>query len=81
MFGRAERVRKDELFAEGSPMESGAFAVGKLSLGYRYDFAKWRRSVWGVGGLASVYGLPAALRPAYGRAPVSFMLFLRAKLV
>jgi hypothetical protein len=81
VFGRAERVAKDELFAEGEPLENGAFTVGKLSLGYRYDFAKVRRVRWGVGGLASVYALPAALRPAYGRAPVSFMLFVRAKLV
>jgi hypothetical protein len=81
VFGRAERVRKDELFSEGTLLENGAFAVGKLSLGYRYDFSKWKHSVWGVGGLASVYALPAALRPAYGRAPVSFMLFVRAKLV
>lgn len=75
VFGRAERVEKDELIPGGD-----ARAVGKLSLGYRFDFAAWKRSRFGVGGLASVYALPAALRPAYGRAPVSFMLFLRAKL-
>ncbi len=81
VFGRAERVVKDELFAEGEPLEGQAFAVGKLSLGYRYDFARWKRGRFGLGGVASVYALPAALRPAYGRAPVSFMLFLRAKLI
>ena len=81
VFGRAERVEKDELFAEGEPLEGAAFLVGKLSLGYRYDFAKQKHGRWGVGGLVSVYALPAALRPAYGRAPVSFMIFARAKLI
>lgn len=81
MFGRAERVEKNELFAHGTPFEDAVFAVGKLSLGYRCDFARWRRSQWGVGGVASAYALPAALRGAYGRAPVSFMLFVRAKLI
>lgn len=80
LFGRAERVEKDELFEHGGPLGNRAFSVGKLSLGYRYDLAKWRRSRWGAGLLGSVYALPAALRPAYGRMPVSLMLFLRAKL-
>ncbi len=80
VFGRAERVEKDELFEEGAPLHADAFAVGKLTLGYRYDFARWKRSVWGAGAAASAYVLPAALRPAYGREPVSFMLFVRARL-
>lgn len=79
VFGRVERVEKDELFERGELLEGRIFAIGKLSLGYRYDFARWRRSVWGAGAVGSVYALPAPLRPAYGRAPVSFMLFLRAK--
>lgn len=81
VFGRAERVEKNELFAHGDPLHDGVFTVGKLSLGYRFDFARVKHGRWGVGALASAYALPAALRPAYGRAPVSFMLFVRAKLV
>ena len=81
VFGRAERVEKGELFAHSDPLDEGVFTTGKLTLGYRYDFARVRHGQWGLGALASVYALPAALRPAYGRAPVSFMIFIRAKLV
>lgn len=80
VFARAERVEKDELAAPGEPLHGSVFVVGKISVGYRRDFARRKRSLWGVGGLASVYATPSALRPAYGRAPVSIMLFVRAKL-
>lgn len=81
VFGRAERVEKNELFAHGTPLEDAVFTVGKMSLGYRYDFARAKHGRWGVGAVASAYALPASLRPAYGRAPLSFMLFVRAKLI
>jgi hypothetical protein len=79
VFARAERVAKDELFAPGDP-RNAVFTVNQLSLGYVYDFARWKRSRWGVGGVGTVYPLPAGLRQAYGPTPGSFMLFLRAKL-
>ena len=81
VFARAERVSKDELFAPGDPLEGRAFGVGKATLGYIYDFARWGRTQWGVGGLGSVNVVPSALRPAYGRLPLSYMLFARVKLL
>ena len=80
VFGRAERVAKDELFDAG-PLSGSVFTVGKISLGYVYDFARWKRSQWGVGGVGSVIVIPQALKSAYGSAPTSFMLFVRAKLI
>ncbi|MFI5347427.1 MAG: hypothetical protein ACHQ51_13720 [Elusimicrobiota bacterium] len=80
VFGRAERVDKDELVDAG-PLAGSAFTVGKVSVGYIYDFADWRHSRWGVGGVGSVIVVPAALKPAYGSAPGSFMLFVRAKII
>lgn len=80
ILGRAENVEKDELFREGDPLEHRKFTVTKLSLGYLYDFPKLGPVRLGVGGIGSVHLLPGALEPAYGDTPLSFMLFLRAKL-
>jgi hypothetical protein len=80
IFGRAERVTKDELFPEGDPLHGRAFTVNKVSLGYIYDFPKWHQMQWGLGGVGSASILPDSLTPAYGDTPLSFMLFVRVKL-
>jgi hypothetical protein len=80
VFARAEKVDKDELFAEGDPLEGQRFNVNKITLGYIYDFAKWQHAKFGVGGMGSVYLLPASLTPAYGETPLAFSLFVRVKL-
>jgi len=80
VFARAERVGKDELFDSG-PLNGSAFTVGKVSLGYIYEFARWKHSSWGVGGVGGLGILPSALKPAYGSAPASMMLFARVKLI
>lgn len=79
VFGRAERVSKDELFPEGDPLHGTAFTVNKVSLGYIYDFPKWHELQWGLGGVGSVSILPGELTPTYGDTPLSFMLFARVK--
>ncbi len=76
IFGRAERVEKNDLLPTGETL-----AVYKLSLGYLHDFLRWEHSQWGLGGLASLYGLPSGLTSSYGNTPLSFMLFIRAKLI
>lgn len=80
IFGRAENVQKDELFPPGDPRDGGVFRVSKISLGYIYDFLKWKHTKFGVGGSGSVHILPDSLKSTYGETPLSFMLFLRAKL-
>jgi hypothetical protein len=80
LFGRAERVAKDELFLAGTPLAGETFTVEKLSLGYIYDFLERTALSLGVGGLASTYSYPATLNPAYGYRPTSYMLFVRARL-
>lgn len=80
VFARAERVAKDELFLPGAPLYGERFTVNKVSLGYIYDFAEVRNLRFGVGGLASTYSYPAALNPAYGYRPTSYMLLVRARL-
>ncbi|MGH8266937.1 MAG: hypothetical protein ACRETS_06435, partial [Steroidobacteraceae bacterium] len=82
VFARAERVAKDELFlpGPGAPAFGENFTINKLSLGYIFDFAHLEAASLGVGGLVSQYRYPAALNPAYGYRPTSFMLFVRARL-
>lgn len=80
LFGRVERVAKDELFLAGAPLAGQTFTVGKLSFGYIYDFLEREGLSVGIGGLASTYSYPATLNPAYGYRPTSYMLFLRARL-
>jgi hypothetical protein len=80
VFGRAERVANDELFAVPESRAGRVFTVNKLSLGYIYDIPLLEHLKAGAGGLVSVYALPNALDSAYGSNPVSFMAFIRAKL-
>ncbi len=80
LFARAEMVDKDELFAAGAPLAGQVFRVKKLSTGYVYDFAKVQHVRIGAGGVVSAYSYPATLAPAYGGAPYSYMVFLRARL-
>jgi hypothetical protein len=80
IFGRAERVDKDELFAPGDPLEGQSFTVNKLCLGYIYDFPKWLHLKFGLGASGSIALLPDSLRSTYGDTPLSFLLFARVKL-
>lgn len=81
VFGRIENVDKDELFAddETNPLAARAFNVTKASLGY-YRSIPLGRLALDLGGLVSKYGLPRALRDAYGSSPTSVMLFSRIRL-
>jgi hypothetical protein len=79
VFMRAENDAKNELFEPPSPFAGRIFNVTKFSLGYVYDVPLAEHVSLGFGGLGSVYGLPAALKTAYG-SPFSFMLFTRLKL-
>jgi hypothetical protein len=78
-FGRVERADKNELFVAPDPRDHQRFRVGKLSLGYLYDFPALGHFKAGVGGLVSKYDLPAELHSTYGSSPTSYLLFLRIK--
>lgn len=80
LFGRFEQVDKDELFAPGDPMHGQSFRVRKLSLGYLYDFVSTGPLRWGLGGVVGVPRVPSALDAAYGRNPMSYLVFLQARI-
>lgn len=80
VFGRFERADKNELFTQGSPLADETFRVGKLSLGYVYDFPAEGRFKFGIGALVSKIFLPGELETFYGSDPTSYMLFARVKI-
>ncbi|HET9210944.1 MAG TPA: hypothetical protein VFR03_11130, partial [Thermoanaerobaculia bacterium] len=78
LFGRVERQENDELLGHG---EGPVFTVGKLSVGYIYDFFHQENLRTGVGAVGSVARIPGDLRARYGRArPLSWMGFLRVRI-
>lgn len=77
-FGRVDWLRTQHLFESPSPLVGEEFGVGKLSLGAVRKVYETAGLSFSVGGVGSAYALPAALEPAYGKHPLSFMLFLRA---
>ena len=79
-FGRGERAEKNELFPAADPRAEEKFRVGKLSLGYLYDFPREGHYRIGIGGLVSRYALPGELESVYG-SPTSFMLFARLRII
>ena len=82
IFARAERVQKDDLFLPGEALAGQAFTVGEATLGYIRDFQVADHAVVGVGGLGTMSFVPSALESSYGKKrPLSFMLFVRAKLI
>ena len=77
LFGRVERQENDELLGHDA---AEVLDVGKVSLGYIYDFRHQEGWRTGVGALASVAILPSELQATYGDRPFSWMAFLRVRL-
>ncbi|HEX8385765.1 MAG TPA: hypothetical protein VF576_06255, partial [Rubricoccaceae bacterium] len=78
VFGRGEWVQKsgEELALDG-PLGEGTYRIGALGLGAGVDVARRAGVVATLGGQATAYRVPEALRGLYGRAPVSVQVFLR----
>lgn len=80
LFGRAEYVRKDDLFLPPNPQVNKAFNVGKVDLGYIFEFPCIPYTLWGVGAVGSASFVPHSIRSAYDGTPLSYMAFLRIDL-
>lgn len=78
VFGRVERVEKDELFESGDPLE-GTYTVHKATVGYVYDFPTWRNMQWGIGSSVGGSFVPKEIEPVYGKTPMSYLGFVRMK--
>jgi len=75
-FARAERVEKDELFAEPNSRAGQVFDVGELTGGYRYDFFRGEHTAVGIGAAGMLSFVPTELHGDYGDTPASALLFL-----
>jgi hypothetical protein len=80
VFARLEWVEKDELFTVDDPRHITVYNVGKLNLGYSFDFVRSKWLGLGAGVAGSLHFLPAELETAYGETPASFYGFVRARL-
>ena len=80
IFSRLENVDKDELFSDEESQAGQKFNVNRAALGYIYDFPKFDHIQFGVGGEGAAHFLSDSLESSYGETPVSFFLFVRAKL-
>jgi hypothetical protein len=83
-FFRGEWVEKDAqlLSAKGFPLgggEAGADSVLALTLGYARGIARLGGLEGALGGDVTGYAMRERLEPFYGRRPVSFHVFLRAR--
>lgn len=77
LFGRAERVTKDDLTPAGNPTR-----VSAISLGAVWDIPVARHAALGLGVVATRNAVPDVLAPGYGSAnPAGVMPFLRLKLI
>jgi len=80
-FTRLELVDKDELFsnlaAPPSPALAGSFRIAAFTFGGVRDIVHNSRGQIGLGADLTFYSKPDVLTPIYGRAPVSFQVFLR----
>ncbi len=80
LFGRAEYVAKNELFLSPNPNANKIFHVGKLDLGYIFEFPLIPYTLWGLGFVGSASFVPNSIKSAYGGTPLSYMAFLRIEL-
>jgi hypothetical protein len=80
VFARGEIVEKDELFEEQDPLHGRAFTVGKVSVGYLYDFMRTARVAVAAGASGGLHFTPGDLKATYGDLPASGIVFLRMKL-
>lgn len=80
LFGRAEYVAKNELFIPPNPNAAKVFNVGKVDLGYLFEFPLVPYTLWGLGFVGSASFVPSSIKSTYGGTPLSYMVFLRIEL-
>jgi hypothetical protein len=79
-FVRAERALKDELFPSYDPFHVRVFPLIEVQAGYRYTLPVPGHVGWGVGASGAIALLPEFLANEYGRRPLSYWIFARARL-
>jgi hypothetical protein len=87
LTGRVEVMDKNELFAYDHELEEfmtqrygSSFRIQSYTGGYTRDMKVFQYAETGIGGNATVYAIPSALKPFYGDHPWGVSLFLRVRL-
>jgi hypothetical protein len=78
LFGRIERLDRDELFPSG-PLANAAFTINEFEGGYSRSVARLGSFDVAVGGALTFNLIPEALKPVYGDLPLGWQLFLRLR--
>lgn len=86
LFTRVENVEKNELLDQivtdhGESAHAQSFRVNRVGLGYIYDLPALTHLKVGVGAETSISILGSTLERFYGDDPLSFQVFVRAKLI
>jgi hypothetical protein len=68
------------LFAPPNPKAKHVYKVGKIDLGYIFEFPLVPLTLWGLGFVGSASFVPSSIRSSYGGEPLSYMVFLRIEL-
>jgi hypothetical protein len=80
-YGRAEAVQVETALLladhEHEGVENVSNTVAAFTAGGVREVMSWRGVRGGIGADVTLYGVPAALRPAYGSRPASFHIFFR----
>ena len=85
LFGRAEYIQKtaEDLALDEPPSSfpsSREFNIGSVSLGFIRELTRFSGATFGIGAMATLNVVPAALLSSYGsRTPIGSMIFLRLR--
>jgi hypothetical protein len=81
LTGRAELVDKDELFPTSPELEGQTFRIGAYTVGYSREIKTSIRFLQtALGTNATLYSLPATIKPFYGDHPWGVYVYLRLRL-
>lgn len=87
LTARAERVDKDELFANTPAIEreldrtaGSTFRIGAYTAGYTRDIGTVKNLEAGIGANLTAYSVPAAIQPYYGAHPFGINVYLRFRI-
>jgi hypothetical protein len=80
-FTRVELVQVETALLTGTPIDAAARdTVGAVTVGGVRDILRGRGFEGGIGGAATFYAVPEALKATHGDRPVSFEIFFRLRL-
>jgi hypothetical protein len=80
VFARAEWAQKNELFLAADRRHDLVYDVGKVGLGYVFDFVTHPALRIGAGGYGATLFVPSDLEFVYGKRPLSWGVFVRLKI-